>query len=112
MQTVIKQRYSKISQAKMAQIEPDYWLRLLGGRNYVNGSARFGHNGHQVGVQALASQVMMLDHGSDYWLRLLSGTGQSNHTTNNGRIAKMAPQALGNQQFTPEHWLRLLGDTR
>ena len=112
MKSTTKESYSEISQVKMMQGKPDYWLRLLGNGNHVNGSAGFSHNGHSVEQQALTTHPEMLDHTSDYWLRLLSGTGQTNHATNNGRIAKMTPQALGNQQFTPEIWLRLLGESR
>ena len=113
MQTAIKQSYSEVNQIKMTQVEPTYWLRLLGDGNGVNGSAAFGHNGHSVELPALVvTHPEMLDHPSEYWLRLLGGTDQTNHAIKNGRITKIAPQALGNQQFTPEHWLRLLGDSR
>lgn len=112
MKSATKHSYSEASQSRMAEVEPHYWLHLLGDRNGVNGSAGFGHNGHSVELQALAYQPEKLDNKPAYWLRLLSGTGQTNQATNNGRIAKMAPQALANQQFTPEIWLRLLGDSR
>ena len=112
MKSATKHSYSEVSQVKMTQEKSNYWLRLLGDRHQVNGSAGSGHNGHQVGVAMMTWPAVMLDSRPDYWLRLLRGTGQPNHATDNGRIAKMAPQALGNQLFTPEYWLRLLGDTR
>lgn len=111
MKSATKQSFSEVSQIKMAQIEPAYWLRLLGDRNGVTGSAGFGRNGHNdpgVELQALSTPPEMLDQPAAYWLRLLGGSGQTDHATD-GRLAKAPPQSLGNPQFTPEHWLRLLG---
>jgi len=112
MKSTTKQNNSEVSQVRMTQLEPQHWLRLLGDHNQVNGSAGFGRNGHSVEMQSLATHPEMLNYEPDFWLRHLGGTGSTNHSTTNGRVAKMAPQALGNQQFTPEIWLRLLGDFR
>jgi len=114
MKSVTKYGYNDLGQVKMAQIDlnSEHWLRLLGDRNQVNGSASFGKNGHQVGGPVPAAPVMMSDYRADHWLRLLGETGQPDHSTRNGRPATIAPQTWGNQQFTPEHWLRLLGDAR